>query len=190
LCYDICMSTNKPDRLIFPAIFMIGFMLLYLSGFIGSVYRQGKTGYVNPSTQKTHELSEKFPTAIQQWKTVIEDCSEKYQMDPNLIAAVMLQESGGSPQVISISGAVGLMQVMPRDGAAAAFMCGEQACFSNRPTISELYDPEFNIDYGTRMLAGLVKKEGSIRQALYRYGPMDVGYSYAEIILSIYESNQ
>lgn len=46
---------------------------------------------------------------------------------------------------------------------------------------------EAGIDYGTRMLAGLYKKEGSWKDALFRYGPMDVGYYYADIVLKIWE---
>jgi soluble lytic murein transglycosylase-like protein len=180
------MSTNTPGKLILPAVFLVGFILLTLSGFIGSVYNRDKFNPNIFASQKTPELRDTYPTTIQQWKSLIEDSGNKYQVDPNLIAAVMLQESGGNSQVISSSGAIGLMQVMPRDGIASSFICGNQPCFINRPTISELSDPEFNIAYGTRMLANLTKEEGSIRQALYRYGPFDVGYAYADAVLSIY----
>jgi hypothetical protein len=108
-------------------------------------------------------------------------CGPTFALDPNLIAAVMLQESGGQHLAYSHSGAVGLMQVMPRDGIAQKFMCKNGPCFTNRPTISELEDPDFNVAYGTGMLAGLNNRFGNIRDALKSYGPMDVGYSYADI---------
>lgn len=79
------------------------------------------------------------------------------------------------------------MQVMPRDGKAASFMCKNGPCFANRPSSAELYDPEFNIKFGTKMLAGLISREGNIRDALKSYGPMDVGYYYADIVLGLYE---
>jgi len=85
------------------------------------------------------------------------------------------------------AGAVGLMQVMPRDGLAASFMCVNGPCFANRPTISELEDPEFNVKYGTRMLAGLLNKYSNFRDALKAYGPKDVGYYYADIVLGHYQ---
>lgn len=87
----------------------------------------------------------------------------------------------------SRSGAVGLMQVMPRDGLAAKFQCVNGPCFASRPTRAELEDPAFNIEYGTRMLAGLYQRLESWRDALRSYGPMDVGYSYADKVLAIYE---
>jgi soluble lytic murein transglycosylase-like protein len=80
------------------------------------------------------------------------------------------------------------MQVMPRDGIAANFVCQNGPCFASRPTIQELEDPDYNITYGTRMLAGLVKRLGNLRDALKAYGPMDVGYSYADTVLSLYQS--
>ena len=104
-----------------------------------------------------------------------------------LSAAVIWQESGGDPAAYSHSGAVGLMQVMPRDGIAAAFMCPNGPCFANRPAITELEDPEFNISYGVGMLAGLYQRYGDLRQALKAYGPMDVGYSYADTVLGLYQ---
>lgn len=97
-------------------------------------------------------------------------------------------ESGGQPEVISYSGAVGLMQIMPRDGIAATFQCINGPCFANRPTIEELKDPAFNVDFGVKMLAGLIGKYGDLREGLKSYGPGDVGYWYADKVLGVYES--
>ena len=133
-------------------------------------------------------LGAKFPDSVRQWCGLIEKYAQEQSLDANLIAAVIYQESGGNPQAYSGSGAVGLMQVMPRDGLAAGFMCGGRPCFSSRPGMSELYDPEFNISYGTRMLSNLNNKYGSIRDALMAYGPANVGYYYADIVLGLYES--
>jgi len=133
------------------------------------------------------QVSPKFPERILRWCTLITEYSGKHGLDPNLIAALILQESGGNPDAYSKSGAVGLMQVMPRDGKAASFMCKNGPCFANRPSSAELYDPELNIKFGTKMLAGLISREGNIRDALKSYGPMDVGYYYADIVLRLYE---
>ena len=80
------------------------------------------------------------------------------------------------------------MQVMPRDGIASTFMCINGPCFTNRPTVQELQDPTFNINFGTSMLSGLQAKLGDMREALKYYGPMDVGYTYADKVLGIYAS--
>jgi len=138
---------------------------------------------VNPNT--SCEFQERYPAKILPWCTLIEAAADKYGMDALLIAAVMLQESGGQPEVMSSSGAVGLMQVMPRDGIAATFQCVNGPCFTNRPSIAELKDPAFNLDYGVRMLAGLTERHGDIREALKSYGPYDVGYQYADKVLAI-----
>lgn len=134
------------------------------------------------------KLSPSYPEGIQQWCGLISQAARQYGLPPNLIAALILQESGGQALAYSHSGAVGLMQVMPRDGIAASFQCVNGPCFASRPTTAELQDPAFNIDYGTRFLAGLVEKRGTLREALYAYGPMNVGYSYADKVLGIYES--
>jgi soluble lytic murein transglycosylase-like protein len=131
-------------------------------------------------------VGENFPESVRRWCDAITRHAANNGLDPNLVAAVMLQESGGNPQATSHSGAVGLLQVMPRDGVAASFHCVNGPCFASRPSMAELYDPEFNLSYGTRMLAGLVQKYGNPRDALMRYGPANVGYSYADKILGIY----
>jgi soluble lytic murein transglycosylase-like protein len=122
-----------------------------------------------------------------QWCKLITAKAEQTGLDPDLIAALIWQESGGDPLAYSKSGAVGLMQVMPRDGLAANFTCANGPCFASRPSTEELQDPEYNLHYGTGMLAGLVKRLGSLREALKAYGPMDVGYYYADKVLAIYK---
>lgn len=135
-------------------------------------------------------ISSRYPVEIQQWCELIIKNAETYSIEPNLIAAVMLQESGGNKNAYSNSGAVGLMQIMPKDGIAENFMCINGPCFSNRPTMEELFNPEFNIEYGSRMLNNLYGKYGNWRDTLRAYGPMDVGYQYADIVLSIFENYQ
>lgn len=132
-------------------------------------------------------VSGEFPQSITQWCILITKYAQKNYFPPDLVAAVILVESNGDSGAYSKSGAVGLMQVMPRDGISARFMCVNGPCFSNRPSIAELNDPEFNVKYGTKLLAGLYNRRGTYRDALKAYGPMDVGYSYADKVLGVYE---
>jgi soluble lytic murein transglycosylase-like protein len=134
------------------------------------------------------EVSSRFPSKVRRWCGLISGYARQADLPPDLVAALIWQESGGDPNALSHSGAVGLMQVMPRDGQAAAFRCKGRPCFSDRPTMAELRDPEFNLRYGTRLLSDLVKKyHGDLRKALRAYGPMDMGYGYADIVLSLYQ---
>ena len=137
---------------------------------------------------KECQVSNNYPENIRQWCEMITRHSVRNNIDPDLIAALIWQESGGDPTAYSKSGAVGLMQVMPRDGIATTFMCANGPCFVNRPSIEELQKPNFNVKYGTNMLAGLVGKYGDTREALKYYGPMDVGYYYADKVLGIFNS--
>jgi len=195
LFYNNRMIRLLPQRLIFPAIVLSSFILLIASNSIAALnkvqinYRNKPQFNSSPANLVNNSLSENFPQSIQKWREEIETSAAENNLDPNLIAAVMLQESGGQPSVISSSGAVGLMQIMPRDGLASKFICNETPCFVNRPTIQELLDPIFNINYGARMLSGLSINLGSMRNALKSYGPMDVGFYYADIVLSIYYQN-
>jgi soluble lytic murein transglycosylase-like protein len=145
----------------------------------------------NPEGQVSDcSLPSSYPPAIHQWCQAIELSAQQTDLPANLIAAVVLQESGGDPLAYSSSGAVGLMQVMPRDGLAADFMCINGPCFASRPSITELQDPDFNLAYGSRMLANLYAKHGTYREALFRYGPMNMGYRYADLVLKIWENYQ
>ncbi len=141
----------------------------------------------NLKSLKNCNVSQSFSDDILQWCELITFYADQNGIEPDLLAALILQESGGNPQAYSHSGAVGLMQVMPRDGLAASFMCKNGPCFVSRPKIEQLQDPEFNISYGSKMLAGLRQKYGSMREALKYYGPMDAGYSYSDKVLGLYK---
>ncbi len=152
------------------------------------------SGAVNKQASQSNNancaVSGKYPQDILQWCGFISTYASKNHLDPNLVAATMLQESGGNPNAYSGSGAVGLLQVMPKDGLAASFMCSGGPCFANRPSTAQLKDPEYNVSYSTGMLSGLKSRYGSDREALRSYGPMDVGYSYADTVLAIYQRYQ
>lgn len=154
----------------------------------GSTEQQSAGTESQPAHEENCQVSLSYPEKILRWCEVITRMANRAELSPNLIAAVILQESGGDTDAYSGSGAVGLMQVMPRDGLAASFECINGPCFASRPTIEELQNPEYNVEYGTGMLAGLIGRLGSLREALKAYGPMDRGYSYADIVLTIYEN--
>lgn len=147
---------------------------------------QNNTSNNKVTSKKGCQVSQKFPESIRQWCGPITKFAKQNNLDPDLVAALIWQESGGNPEAFSQSGAVGLMQIMPRDGIAASFQCINGPCFSSRPSINELEDPQFNLKYGTGMLKGLVVKHGNLREALRSYGPMDVGYTYADRVMDLF----
>ena len=180
-------------RAIMPGILLGILAIIFLTGLVSSPAAANPPAVVETVPKQPEkapsacEISPSYPDTIQQWCLLIGVYAVENALDPNLVAAVMLQESGGDAQAYSHSGAVGLMQVMPRDGIAASFMCANGPCFASRPSMDELFDPAFNLSYSCTMLAGLVSKYGNVRDALRAYGPMDMGYGYADIVLGIYE---
>ncbi|MEJ2599658.1 MAG: transglycosylase SLT domain-containing protein [Anaerolineales bacterium] len=69
----------------------------------------------------------------------------------------------------------------------ANFQCKKAACFQDRPTIAELQQPDFNIQFGTQLLHQYRQQlNGNLREALKAYGPLKSGYSYADTILAVY----
>jgi len=133
-------------------------------------------------------VSNNYPPVILQWCGFITSYANQRGLPSDLVAAMILQESGGNPLAYSNSGAVGLMQIMPRDGIASSFNCVNGPCFGNRPTTQELQNPEYNIAYGTKLLAGLYHQCGDMREALKSYGPKDVGYFYADKVFHIFNN--
>ena len=78
-----------------------------------------------------------------------------------LVKAVIKLESRGNPKAVSRAGCIGLMQVKPSTGRMLGY------------SRAELFDPEKNVEAGTRYLEMLVDKTGHIEDALaaYNCGP-------------------
>lgn len=61
----------------------------------------------------TGQISPYFADGVQYWKEDILTWSQENELDPNLVATVMMLESCGNPDALSPAGAMGLFQVMP-----------------------------------------------------------------------------
>lgn len=194
---------HTPVRFLFPALIVASLVIVFATrlvsaGMAVSEVTSNNLGVVDgeiavqeaelPQAENDCELSGQFSEEIRQWCNLITSASYEAGLDPNLVAAVIQVESAGNPAAYSSSGAVGLMQVMPRDGLAASFQCINGPCFASRPAMDELLDPAFNISYGTAMLSGLVNKYQNLRDGLFAYGPAGVGYSYADQVLQVYKA--
>ena len=119
---------------------------------------------------------------IRRWSPHIRTVSQKYGLDPDLIAAVVQAESQGDPIAESYMGAVGLMGVMPAGPG-----------FEWRPTREELRDPFTNLDWGTAILAAILRQSGGdINAALAAYNGgweqthIPVTQNYAAQVLNFY----
>lgn len=97
------------------------------------------------------------------YEAIIARESLRNDLDPNLVAAVILQESRFDPDSVSEAGAVGLMQVMPE---TANELSPKESLTSAGKSLK---DPKTNIALGTRYLALLRGKYGEDRLALAAY---------------------
>lgn len=94
---------------------------------------------------------------------MIAEAAVDYDMDPDLIRAVMQAESAFHPLVVSRAGAEGLMQLMPE--------------LADEMGVSDSFDPRENIRGGTRYLKRLLDYyDGDLSLALagYNAGPGNV----------------
>ena len=95
---------------------------------------------------------------------IIKGHAENYDLEPQLVAAVIYQESKFDAGAVSSSGAVGLMQLLPSTGQGIADRTG-----GNSWTPEDLRDPELNIRYGSWYLRHLLDKYGDEQLALAAY---------------------
>ncbi len=82
--------------------------------------------------------------------------SSERQLDPFLVAAVIYSESHFHPTAVSPVGARGLMQLTPPTAQGIATRLGIK-----NYQVSDLFDPETNINFGTFHLQGLAGRYNS-----------------------------
>jgi hypothetical protein len=93
---------------------------------------------------------------------------EKYA-PPSLVKAVIQVESAGKPEAVSPKGAGGLMQLMP----ATAKQLG----------VADRFDPEQNVEGGSRYLQQMLDKYGKtdIALAAYNWGPGNIDKAIKQV---------
>lgn len=103
-------------------------------------------------TPLTGTLKERFETI----QPLVQKYAAQYNIDINLVNAVIRQESGFNPNAVSHAGAQGLMQLMPSTAKSLG--------------VKNPFDPEQNLAGGIRHLAGLLEQyQGNVALALAAY---------------------
>lgn len=101
------------------------------------------------------------------YKEVVSLYEEKYDVEENLIFAVIKAESNFDKDAISNRNAVGLMQLMEETAKDVARKNGIEIDFDN--TKEELFDVYKNIEIGTCYLSTLLQKYQNKEVALAAY---------------------
>ncbi|WP_240675874.1 lytic transglycosylase domain-containing protein [Ammoniphilus sp. CFH 90114] len=106
------------------------------------------------------------------YEDLVNDATEQYQVDPNLVYAIIQIESNFKQERVSNKGATGLMQIMP-DTAAWVIQQAQMP----EEYIHRINDPKINIQIGSWYLAFLERKFHRNHYAViasYNAGPGNV----------------
>ena len=115
-----------------------------------------------PPPEVKHVTTRNFPD-LDKFDNLIVGSAVQYGVEPSLVKAVVLAESGMNPNAVSRAGAQGLMQLMPPTAEDLG--------------VSNAFDPAECIDGGTRYLAkmlGMFSGDRRLAVAAYNAGPTRV----------------
>jgi Transglycosylase SLT domain len=102
----------------------------------------------------------KPPATKTNFRDLVENSAARYQVDADLISSVIATESNFNARAVSRKNARGLMQLMPETAA--------------RLGVHNVFDPQENIDAGTRYLGNLLQRyrnDLALALAAYNAGP-------------------
>ena len=97
-----------------------------------------------------------YLTRASRYDRIIRDASLRNHIDPALVKAVIWRESRFDRKARGLKGEIGLMQIMPGSGYAAADWARAHRC--RIPSKGALFDPELNIDIGSWYLARALRR--------------------------------
>lgn len=87
---------------------------------------------------------------------IIVKAASRYEVDPALVKAIIMAESGYNPQAVSRQGAEGLMQLMPRTARSLG--------------VEDSFNPEHNVNGGVKYLKQLLDEfDDNLKFALAAY---------------------
>ena len=101
------------------------------------------------------------------YENFVENYSTKYEVDKNLIYAIIKAESNFNQQAVSNKEAKGLMQLMPQTAEDIAKKLDIEV--PKEEISKKLLEPEFNINLGTKYISNLLAKYSNIELALTAY---------------------
>ena len=109
------------------------------------------------STTTFYDLRSKFRRKKERlFHPIILQVASRHNIDPALVKAIIMVESGYNPNAISKRGAKGLMQLMPSTAEALG--------------VEDVFNPEQNISGGVRYFRQLVNRfDGDVKLALAAY---------------------
>lgn len=137
-----------------PPLVVIGLGSLFFGPVNAADNVESSQPQITPAEKAdTTRLAPLFTREVLHWEEKIIKWSERYNLDPNLVATVMQIESCGNPDARSGAGAFGLFQVMPYH-----FQEGEDPAH-----------PGTNARRGLDYLRQSLKQGGSTRLALAGY---------------------
>lgn len=153
-------STSSPSSLLEATL---GSHNLQYSGTNQVFLPSTLTAALAASKQSSPSLSESPAPSSKNYKDMIKQAAEKFDLPERLISSIIQHESNFNSNAVSHAGAEGLMQLMP---GTAKFL-----------GVKNSFDPEQNITGGARYLRQMLNQfDGSIEHALaaYNAGPGNV----------------
>lgn len=134
-------------------------LALAVSSFAGTSLAAGHAD--SPVKQLMPLAATAFPIPVPQYlSAIIVEASQKYGVDPNLVAAMAFRESRFDPHAVSRIGAQGVMQLMPKTARSLG--------------VHDAFDPRDNVFGATKYLRTLLDRfHGDVDQsvAAYNAGP-------------------
>ncbi len=102
------------------------------------------------------EMTSKQKNAENRYQPLILEAAYRYKLEPAIIKAIIMAESGFNPKAVSEVGARGLMQLMPRTARSLG--------------VEDSFKPAHNIEAGARYFKYLLDQfDGEIKLALAAY---------------------